>query len=135
MAERQKRKEINRHAMHQGAGRQKLRSGYYMFDSRGCLCKRRRFYRVNTVIGSKRFKGTYYFCGDYGSLYRRAGWKTINGYTYLLGFEGKRYENRWKYGYYFNANGKIVKTEKYQKVFMLIVMGTDVRKQRWKSAV
>lgn len=25
---------------------QKLRSGYYMFDSRGCLCKRRRFYRV-----------------------------------------------------------------------------------------
>ena len=91
---------------------QKLRSGYYMFDSRGCLCKRRRFYRVNTVIGSKRFKGTYYFCGDYGSLYRRAGWKTINGYTYLLGFEGKRYENRWKYGYYFNANGKIVKNRK-----------------------
>ena len=86
---------------------QKLRSGYYMFDGRGCLCKRRRFYRVNTVIGSKRFKGTYYFGGDYGSLYRRAGWKTINGYTYLLGFEGKRYENRWKYGYYFNANGKI----------------------------
>ena len=91
---------------------QKLRSGYYMFDSRGCLCKRRRFYRVNTVIGSKRFKGTYYFCGDYGSLYRRAGWKTINGYTYLLGFEGKRYEYRWKYGYYFNANGKIVKNRK-----------------------
>ena len=91
---------------------QKLRSGYYMFDGRGCLCKRRRFYRVNTVIGSKRFKGTYYFGGDYGSLYRRAGWKTINGYTYLLGFEGKRYENRWKYGYYFNANGKIVKNRK-----------------------
>ena len=39
---------------------QKLRSGYYMFDSRGCLCKRRRFYRVNTVIGSKRFIGTEY---------------------------------------------------------------------------
>ena len=91
---------------------QKLRSGYYMFDGRGCLCKRRRFYRVNTVIGSKRFKGTYYFGGDYESLYRRAGWKTINGYTYLLGFEGKRYENRWKYGYYFNANGKIVKNRK-----------------------
>ena len=91
---------------------QKLRSGYYMFDGRGCLCKRRRFCRVNTVIGSKRFKGTYYFGGDYGSLYRRAGWKTINGYTYLLGFEGKRYENRWKYGYYFNANGKIVKNRK-----------------------
>ena len=91
---------------------QKLRSGYHMFDGRGCLCKRRRFYRVNTVIGSKRFKGTYYFGGDYGSLYRRAGWKTINGYTYLLGFEGKRYENRWKYGYYFNANGKIVKKRK-----------------------
>ena len=91
---------------------QKLRSDYHMFDGRGCLCKRRRFYRVNTVIGSKRFKGTYYFGGDYGSLYRRAGWKTINGYTYLLGFEGKRYENRWKYGYYFNANGKIVKNRK-----------------------
>ena len=34
MAERQKRKEINRHAMHQVPAGQKLRSGYYMFDSR-----------------------------------------------------------------------------------------------------
>ena len=92
MAERQKRKEINRHAMHQGAGRAETEIRLYMFDSRGCLCRGEDSTESTRLLAARDLKGTYYFCGDYGSLYRRAGWKTINGYTYLLGFEGKRYE-------------------------------------------
>lgn len=92
--------------------KKKLKSGYYMFDDRGCLCRKKEFYRVDTVIYGKKFKGTYYFGGDNGRLYNKAGWKTINGKRYLLNSDGKRYENRWKSGYYFKSNGTIAKNKK-----------------------
>lgn len=92
--------------------KKKLKSGYYMFDDRGCLCRKKEFHRVDTVIYGKKFKGTYYFGGDNGQLYNKAGWKTINGKRYLLNSDGKRYENRWKSGYYFKSNGTIAKNKK-----------------------
>ena len=92
--------------------KKKLKSGYYMFDDRGCLCRKKEFHRVDTVIYGKKFKGTYYFGGDNGRLYNKAGWKTINGKRYLLNSDGKRYENRWKSGYYFKSNGTIAKNKK-----------------------
>ena len=92
--------------------KKKLKSGYYMFDDRGCLCRKKEFHRVDTVIYGKKFKGTYYFGGDNGRLYNKAGWKTINGKRYLLNSDGKRYENRWKSGYYFESNGTIAKNKK-----------------------
>lgn len=50
----------------------KLKSGYYMFDERGCLCKKKAFRSVNAVVGGRTFKGTFYFGGSNGSLYRKA---------------------------------------------------------------
>lgn len=67
----------------------KLKSGYYMFNERGCLCKKKDFHTVNTVIGSRTFKGTFYFGGSNGSLYRKAGWKTIKRKEIHAFFMGK----------------------------------------------
>ena len=90
---------------------QKLKSGYYMFDSRGCLCKKKDFHELDAAIGGKRFKGTYYFGGQNGSLYRKCGWITINGQKYLLSPYGRRYENCWRYGYYLQADGTIARNK------------------------
>lgn len=90
----------------------KLKSGYYMFDSRGCLCKKKHFHKVDAVAAGRTFKGTYYFGGTNGSLYRKAGWRTISGRKYYLSSLGKRYENCWKSGYYLLANGTIARNRK-----------------------
>ena len=62
----------------------RLKSGYYMFDNRGRLCTGKHFHKVNTTLGRKQFKGTYYFGGQNGSLYRKKGWITVGGKKYLL---------------------------------------------------
>ena len=89
-----------------------LKSGYYMFDSKGCLCKKKDFHKLNTTISGKKFNGTYYFGGQNGSLYRKKGWITIGGKKYYLSSYGRRYEKCWKSGYYLQADGTIAKSKK-----------------------
>ena len=89
-----------------------LNSGYYMFDSRGRLCKEKHFHKVDAVVSGKKFKGTFYFGGKNGSLYCRRGWVSIGGKKYLLTSYGKRYENCWRYGYYLQADGTIARSRK-----------------------
>ena len=89
-----------------------LKSGYYVFNSKGCLCQKKHFHKVDAVISGKTFKGTYYFGGSNGSLYRKAGWRKINGKKYCLSSYGKRYENCWKSGYYLKADGTIAVSQK-----------------------
>lgn len=58
----------------------RIKSGYYMFEDTGRLCRKKEFHKVNnTTIGSRKFNGTYYFGGQNGVLYCKAGWITING--------------------------------------------------------
>lgn len=90
----------------------KLKSGYYMFDSKGCLCRKKHFHNVDAVISGRTFRGTYYFGGTNGSLYRKAGWRKIGGRKYYLSSYGKRYENCWKSGYYLQENGTIAVNKK-----------------------
>lgn len=89
-----------------------LKSGYYMFESDGRLCKKKDFHKVNITIAGKKFNGTYYFGGQNGSLYRKAGWITVNKNKYLLSSDGRRYENCWKNGYYFQSNGTVARSKK-----------------------
>lgn len=90
----------------------RLKSGYYMFDNRGRLCTGKHFHKVNTTLGRKQFKGTYYFGGQNGSLYRKKGWITVGGKKYLLTPYGKCYENCWRYGYYLQSDGTIARSKK-----------------------
>lgn len=90
----------------------RLKSGYYMFDSKGCLCKKKQFHKLNKTISGKTFKGTYYFGDTNGRLYRKSGWKVINGQKYLLSPYGRRYENCWRYGYYLQSNGTIARSRR-----------------------
>ena len=84
-----------------------------MFEDTGRLCRKKEFHKVNnTTIGSRKFNGTYYFGGQNGVLYCKAGWITINGQKYLLASDGRRYENCWKYNYYFQSNGTIARSKK-----------------------
>ena len=91
----------------------RIKSGYYMFEDTGRLCRKKEFHKVNnTTIGSRKFNGTYYFGGQNGVLYCKAGWITINGQKYLLASDGRRYENCWKYNYYLQSNGTIARSKK-----------------------
>lgn len=90
----------------------RLKSGYYMFDSKGCLCKKKQFHKLNKTISGKTFKGIYYFGDTNGRLYRKSGWKVINGQKYLLSPYGRRYENCWRYGYYLQSNGTIARSRR-----------------------
>lgn len=90
----------------------RLKSGYYMFDSKGCLCKKKQFHKLDKKIAGRTFKGTYYFGDTNGRLYRKAGWKVINGQKYLLSSYGRRYENCWRSGYYLLSNGTIARSRK-----------------------
>ena len=90
----------------------RLQSGYYMFDSRGCLCKKKDFHKVNKRVGGRTFRGTFYFGDTNGRLLRKAGWRTINGQKYYLSSYGKRYENCWKSGYYLQSDGTIARSRR-----------------------
>lgn len=91
---------------------EKLKSGYYMFEGTGRLCRKQDFHKVDITIAGKKFNGTYYFGGQNGSLYRKAGCITVDGQKYLLSSDGRRYENCWKYNCYLQADGTIARNKK-----------------------
>lgn len=92
-----------------------LKTGYYYFNSKGRLCRGKHFHKVNKRIAKRTFKGTYYFGESNGRLLRKAGWRTIGGKKYYLDAFGKRYEKRWKSGYYLQADGTIARNKQISK--------------------
>lgn len=89
-----------------------IASGYYYFNSAGMLCRSKAFRTVNQKIGGKKFSGTYYFGGKNGALYQKAGWITYKSKKYYVTSTGRRYENRWKSGYYLLGDGTIAKNQR-----------------------
>ena len=96
-------------------GGNRLKTGYYMFDKSGRLSKNKQFYKLNQKLGSRTFRGTFYFGDENGRLLTKAGWRTINGKKYYLSSFGKRYENCWKSGYYLQSDGTIAKSKRISK--------------------
>ena len=98
-----------------GTKRQRAKNRYYYFNSKGCLCREKHFHKINKRIARRTFKGTYYFGETNGRLLRKAGWRTIGGKKYYLDSFGKRYEKRWKSGYYLQADGTIARNKQISK--------------------
>ena len=88
-----------------------LRSGYYVFDSKGKMCTGKHFHKVDKTVNGHVFKGNYYFGRANGRLYQKRGWCTIGSQKYFLSSYGRRYENRWISGYYVQSNGTIARNK------------------------
>ena len=86
-------------------------SGYYYFCKDGRIDTRKKFHKLDTKIGTLRFKGSYYFGDASGRLWQKAGWITIKGKKLALNKNGKLYTNRWYKGYYLTANGTIATSQ------------------------
>lgn len=89
-----------------------LASGYYYFNSYGQLCTTPGFHYLKQKLVGKTFIGNYFFGGENGALYRKAGWVTFKSKKYYLSSSGRRYENCWKGGYYLLENGTIAKNQR-----------------------
>lgn len=89
-----------------------IASGYYYFNAYGQLCTTPGFHYLKQKLVGKTFMGNYYFGGENGALYRKAGWVTFKNKKYYLSSSGRRYENCWKGGYYLLEDGTIAKNQK-----------------------
>lgn len=87
------------------AGRKVFEKGYYYFEADGRLCTKKDCHAVAQTVGKRNFRGVYYFGGKNGKLYAKKGWITVRGKRYYLTDAGKRVTNKWKSGYYLQANG------------------------------
>ena len=87
-------------------------TGYYYFDSYGKLGTKGKFYSLRQTLDGHSFNGSYYFEGNNGSLYRKAGWITVGSKMYYLSSYGRKYTKCWKSGYYLQEDGTIAKNKK-----------------------
>lgn len=89
-----------------------FKTGYYYVNSKGRVCTTKTFRKLNSTMRGREYKGTYYFGGLNGRLYKKEGWITVKGEKYYLDSYGMRLENQWKSGYYLQADGTIAKSKK-----------------------
>jgi beta-lactamase class A len=90
----------------------KFQAGYYLFNVYGALYSSPAFRSVSKqTVNGVTFNGVYYFGGTNGVLYNKKGWITVKNKKYYLTAQGKRVQDRWYLGYYFQSDGTIAKSK------------------------